>query len=455
MFLGASFPVRALKLRHVVNTVAAAALAATVATSATANGPASPDGSFGYRGLVITANGGDANLPSGPARAIAEDSMGRLVTAGGDTEGFVIARYLEDGQLDESFSGDGRIDIADFFPREPSPTEAQATEVAVRPDGTIVAVGDWHVRSSSPSRPYSRQCWAIAQVLPDGRLDPAFGDGTGRRIDCGAFAAYALTLQRDGRVLVGGRASRNGPLGFSAGVIVRYNRDGSRDKSFGSSGTGAVRFIPPLRENAGVLGLMALPSGKILASGYFRSGFMLSRLNADGSLDRTLGNGEHAGRVVTNVSKNCERCAIGWGLARDSKNRILVTGYAGRQSKIVLIRYLPSGRLDASFGEGGVVRTRIGSSAISRHVAVQGNGRIVVAARSGQDPTTKYVVVRYMPNGGLDRSFFGDGVLQRAFGDTSGAQDVLVDSSGRLVISGGSVFRGQRRSLLARYLISP
>ena len=65
-------------------------------------------------------------------------------------------------------------------------------------------------------------------------------------------------------------------------------------------------------------------------------------------------------------------------------------GVATAPLRVMVARYLPDGSLDPAFGSGGVVRTKLRSFAAVRAVAIQRDGKIVVAGDG---------VVRYLPNG--------------------------------------------------------
>ena len=88
---------------------------------------------------------------------------------------------------------------------------------------------------------------------------------------------------------------------------------------------------------------------------------------------------------------------------------------------------------DASFGSGGVVITDIaGSEDQANAVALQPDGKIVVAGRSG-----RWSVARYNPNGTLDTTFDGDGkVLLALIGANGGAQEVFVLPDGKIIVAG-------------------
>jgi uncharacterized delta-60 repeat protein len=104
------------------------------------------------------------------------------------------------------------------------------------------------------------------------------------------------------------------------------------------------------------------------------------------------------------------------------------------------------GDLDGSFGGGGKVMTNFGSDGDANSVAIDSRGRIVAAGGAG-NPAPQFALARYRPNGRLDPSFSGDGLVTSDFGGTFPANSVAIDSHGKVVAAGGS-FAG---SELARY----
>jgi uncharacterized delta-60 repeat protein len=138
-------------------------------------------------------------------------------------------------------------------------------------DGRILIAGSF---TSFNGQPLGR----IARLNPDGSVDSSFNPGKGASAE-----VYAMAVQPDGRILVGGFFSSVD--GVSRTGLARLNEDGSLDMGF------AVHL-----ESPGVPivdGLLALSDGRMFIGGQFsfvnslpRSG--LARLHADGSLDETF-----------------------------------------------------------------------------------------------------------------------------------------------------------------------
>ncbi|WP_284186858.1 cadherin domain-containing protein, partial [Zoogloea oryzae] len=179
--------------------------------------------------------------------------------------------------------------------------------------------------------------------------------------------------------------------------------------------------------------------GKILVAGYSSNGsnldFLLMRYNVDGTLDTSFGGGD--GMVTTAIGSGDDEAHA---VALQSDGRILVAGFTqnGLHRDFALVRYLADGTLDTSFGGGdGIVTTDIGSSSTDEawSMVVQTDGRIVLGGTSAND----FAVVRYLADGSLDTSFSGDG---KATADIAGATDtgygLALQSDGKLVQSGSA-----------------
>ena len=141
--------------------------------------------------------------------------------------------------------------------------------------------------------------------------------------------------------------------------------------------------------------------------------------------------------------------------------KILIAGFAdmgpgaGRRN-FMLARYKPNGSLDATFGSGGVVITRVAPADNNDLVATNGMtidsaGRIVLVGQANMGAGAGGVnsaVARYNPDGSLDISFDGDGIVTTAMAagdDFDSFIAVATDSAGRIVAvgdaeSGGLVF---------------
>jgi len=178
--------------------------------------------------------------------------------------------------------------------------------------------------------------------------------------------------------------------------------------------------------------------GKIIVAGYAEVGgvdqFVLVRYNSDGSLDTTL---KGSGKLTTAVGKDCH----GKGVALQGDGKIVVAGYsfkAGGGQCFTVLRYTADGSLDTSFADSGKVTTNVGTKyASAESVTIQSDGKIVVAGDSfNASGNNDFAVVRYNANGTLDMSFNETGKATADFGAHDYGRSVAVHGDGRIVVTG-------------------
>lgn len=165
---------------------------------------------------------------------------------------------------------------------------------------------------------------------------------------------------------------------------------------------------------------------------------------APGALDPTFGRG---GIVTTDIADSGgeDRASA---IAIDADGRIVVVGTSSPEEhtyRLALVRYEPDGRLDQSFGQGGLVTAGFSGSA----VVIDSNGRIVVAGdMSSAAMGSDFALARYNADGSLDTAFGNDGLVTTDFprtgaldtGSIDGASAIVIDGDGRIIVAGGSGF---------------
>ena len=189
------------------------------------------DTTYGTNGFTVVNFGGSNSVGT----AIALDSSGRAVVAGysvntaGTKTSFAVARLTTAGKLDTSFSSDG-MTVTDFAQKT-----AEVNDVAIAPDGRIVAAG-----FSSDGPGTSR--FAVARYTTSGQLDTGFSVDGLQTVDAdsGNDAANVVTVLSNGRIVMGGYLTHAG--GQSDFAIVRLTTSGQLDKTFDANGIAAVDF---------------------------------------------------------------------------------------------------------------------------------------------------------------------------------------------------------------------
>ncbi len=417
--------------------------------------------------------------PHSAIGAVTVLSNAKVVVAGFSSRGgLTVARYRDDGRLDRSFGRGGILTTGYRYrpaaimqrasggfvvlaahrdpcageyacqPRLPlfgftaqgrlDPAFGRAGvswELAGMRGGGLASQPNGRIVVAATDRICHTECISgsakLARFLPDGSLDPSFGEGGIVRLSRpgGAFATVATEL--DGSILAAGdlqdRVAPRGP------ILARFSRDGAPDPSFGEGG---LATAPP-GFGAGAFQSLALSETWITAAGGSGSAVSLSRYSLSGEPDLGFGAGGVASAMLGSPDSHF------FGEARLlplSNQRVYATtgpvGLACRKPNrfearcrpgLSLARFSAAGRLDPSFGRGGISRVPLGSGrseedAFASPVAIAAgpHGKVVVAgsAQFRADPRrhrpardTFAIAVFERDGGRLDRNFGGDGVV--------------------------------------------
>jgi uncharacterized delta-60 repeat protein len=302
-----------------------------------------------------------------------------------------------------------------------------------------------------------------------GDLDPGFGDGGKVTTDFTGAAGYdeatAMVALERGKTIVVGFACTvpddpnvqgpfNGTCDFS---LARYNRDGSLDENFGSGGKVTTGFGAGTDDRAYAV---VTQQGKYVVAGATRDpatgnhAFAVARYNAYGKLDTTFGVG---GKVKTSFPLGTFAAAEAVAVRGDF---ITVVGTAGVSfaggvitgADFAVARYKRNGKLDATFGDGGLVTTNFPGSISDegQAVALQPDGKIVVAGVAGMDlgildPVTgepltaeDIALLRYNPDGSLDETFGDGGKVATDFAGNLEHASAVAIKDGRIVVVGST-----------------
>jgi uncharacterized delta-60 repeat protein len=260
---------------------------------------------------------------------------------------------------------------------------------------------------------------------------------------------HGLAVEPDGRILAVGQAgSPNATF-----ALARFNRNGALDQTFSSGGEVTTGLGSSHNGVAEAVAVQA--DGKIVVAGFTGPGgsnqVALARYNPDGSLDLPFGNG---GLVVTDFGGS----ALANSVALTADGKILVTGAfqpspTSSASDFALARYTANGALDTTFGTGGKITTKLGDfDAAANQLLVQADGKIVAAGHtSTSGGSFNFALVRYNADGSLDASFNGTGIVTTNFGQLDDVHGLVLQPDGKLVAV-GSYFTGSKVDLaLARY----
>ena len=251
-----------------------------------------------------------------------------------------------------------------------------------------------------------------------GSLDLSFGTGGKVLTDFGGLNEYAhsVTVQPDGKIVVAGNRYDGAYTDFG---LVRYNTDGSLDTSFNLTGKVSTS-IGSFADNCKSVAIQS--DGKIVAAGESHNGafydFAVARYKTDGSLDSTFNTN---GIVITDIESLDDR---GASVAIQADGKIVVAGTSSDSMGYYfsVVRYHTNGDLDLTFDGDGKVSTPVGIfSDHARAVTIQTDGKIVVAGFSYNGADFDFALVRYHTDGSLDTSFDTDGIVTTPISVNTGA----------------------------------
>jgi uncharacterized delta-60 repeat protein len=346
--------------------------------------------------------------------AVAIQANGSMIVAGeflpaGSLNAYILG-YTPGGSLDSTF-GSGGIATLGNVSRFHAITVVPATSPVHANE--ILAAGDM----SEPFAAFGS--FLIALYQPNGTLDTSFGsEGLAQTtIGMGRSVVNGVAVQPDGKIVAVGSVAYSGGTEIA---IARYNPNGTLDTSFGSGG---------------VVTTLTSPS------------------------DPSANDDEANAVAVQTINGQTDIVVIGRSRSFAGYSS---SGTAGYRNECVALRYGPTGDLDPTFGNVGVVKTRLpnpyGNSAVS--VVIQPDNRIIV----GDTATTNgfyqvLVAARYDIDGSLDTTF-GDidpatglpsGIVTTDLGGDYRTASVGLQSTGKIVVVGGSTANVDPLTVFARY----
>ena len=261
-------------------------------------------------------------------------------------------------------------------------------EVIVQPDGKLL-IGGWFDAIYTNSTPVVRN--GIARLNANGTLDTTFGNGSGLDV----LPVRRMALQPDGKVLICGNF--NSVHGVGRVRVARLNSDGSIDTGF-SPGTGP---------NSTVYAIALQPDGKILVGGSFTNVAgsareYVARLNSDGTLDTSFVGPDFAqtsGWRVECLAIQPDNKILAAGVFWFS---------GGPTYRAGIVRMNTNGNLDATFNPGDGAATAGNNSLLQsiHNMALQRDGKIVIVGDfTAYNDTNRNYIARITSSGSLDLGF--------------------------------------------------
>jgi uncharacterized delta-60 repeat protein len=241
-------------------------------------------------------------------------------------------------------------------------------------------------------------------LLSTGTPDAAFaGDGTSSvQIGTGEGTAQAIAIQADNKLVVAGWSDSGG--GNFDFTLLRLNSDGGLDNTFSGDG----RQIVSLASIDQAYDVALQADAKIVVVGSSQTGdnadFMVMRFTADGSLDPSFSGDGRLAQTLSAVSDTASAVAI------QTDGRILVAGTSG--SNYAIARFDSQGNPDPAFDAEGFYTGSFGNNTSSASaMALQEDGKIIVAGYGWSGSSWDFGIARHTATGALDTSFSSDGKL--------------------------------------------
>jgi uncharacterized delta-60 repeat protein len=406
--------------------------------------PGDPDTSFGSGTGFSRADfgGGEAGT------SVALQPDGKIVVAGEGTKEekrhILVARFEPDGGLDLSYG------LGTGASRPEFEGEQTAAAVAVQPSGRIVAGGG--------SLSIIASTLFVTRLLsPQGSTDTSFAGGAGfLNPEFGLGFANAIALEPNGGIVMAG-SSKTAVTNPPRFLVVKLTPEGTLDTSYGQ-GTGASRPVFASRDSGTAVALQ--PDGEIVEAGTSQAegaqttstDFMVTRYeNPAGLLDTTFD--QSAQRALIDFGAQDSATAV----AVQPDGKIVVAGStrSNESSDFAVARLLPDGTPDNSFGVGGKVTIDFGGDDTASAMALQPDGRIVLAGTHAVGTAKDIAVARLQPGGTLDTTFGNGGKKVLDFGGQEEARAIALRADGRIVLAGTTVDSRGRDLLVVRLLGDP
>ncbi len=234
---------------------------------------------------------------------------------------------------------------------------------------------------------------------------------------------------------------------LSLSISDAHAAAGDLDLAFGTNGKVLTSFY-----GDGAASVVLQSDGKIVVAGDSNNGndsdFAVARYNSDGTLDTSF---SADGEVITDFGGE----DYGTSVAIQSDGKIVVAGYgsSGGPEDFAIVRYNTDGSLDTSFDTDGKLLIDFGRYENGKALAIQTDGKIVLAGNSvaAGGLAANINLVRLNTNGSLDTTFDSDGKVTTDIGPNDDALSIAIQSDGKIIIGGGSDASGSLETTLIRY----
>ena len=395
------------------------------------------DTSFNGTGMVL----GNYTTGNNSADAMVIQPDGKIVVSGptgvSSTVNTGVSRYNTDGTIDTTFGTNGKMSFSSG-----TGTLSYLYDMALQPDVKVVMAGyRWNGSAGD---------FLMARVNTDGTLDNTFGvNGVAVFDDANSEVAESFAINADGSFIVSGYVNNHYTL-------LKVKSNGTIDTAFGNNGWVTTPF-EGLSASSTSTSINA--AGRIIVGGMGvgagQSEYVMAAYNADGTLDNTFGQG---GRINFHIGYDND---FGLQVIQLDNGKILFGGhsYVGStplRYEIAVVRLNANGSFDNSFGENGVFKSRFFEPGRSylEDMALQSDGKLVVTGAANVNNEENYGLLRITENGQLDTTFGEDGqVIQKIDNIYAISKNIALQSDGKIVVAGDATpfGGGKTQFFIARY----
>lgn len=381
----------------------------------------------------------------------AEQHDSKIVTVGHCFEGPTLHHFCIARFRADGTRDSGFGDATGHFFTKIGIGKSAAYAVAIQRDGKIVVGGTCELVTSGVD-------FCLARYLTNGQLDTSFGTGGTviHGITLEQDVILSLAIQADGKIVAAGSC---GDLGNAQFCIARFLSTGEVDRTFGTQGhTRAPVAGAGLGFDLANAMAMQVDGKFVMAGGCFTTtgeySFCSARFKVDGALDHSWGT---QGTRVTNLSPAQEDSATDVVMQPDGK--VVLVGYcrnaANTRLEFCAMRYNSDNTADTSYGVNGILRitTTLALSAldlVAYGAALQQDGKILIAGKAGD---TYHVAVRLHSDGGFDQHWGADrnGWTSHTVNQgQSNVRDLLLQRDGKVVFTGRCGAGGSQEFCLLR-----
>lgn len=381
------------------------------------------DLNFGVSGFMITDN---LELDSGHSLTVLPNDQ--IIMVGGN-DNFTAIKLMADGTYDNTFGTQGQL-LVNF-----EGYQASGKEVIVQPNGKIIIAGDVFILGGT-------SFFGVIRLNENGTLDNSF-NGSGKLVfDFNEVKNYfgGVALQPDGKIVVTGQAGIYASADY---VAARINADGTFDNSFGTNGKQRINVQGDDRGTCMAIQTdgSILIGGSSYPVGSSNCWFAVIRLNGDGQIDTTFSTD---GKALAKVASSFGNDSVyDMALQPDGKILMAADSYIGASQDVGVVRFTTNGDLDNTFSSDGRFSINmVGTSDYCNAIVVQPDGNILVAGSYYTTPERNMFVIRLTPTGELDTTFSSDGKANFIvpFDNGVSVHDMKLQSTGQILVSGVALY---------------